>query len=542
VAASRLAFLAITGITIEDSLISLRYAENLAGGQGLVYNPGEVVFGASTPLHVLLLALLVKLGLPALAIVKGLAVAADVATFRLWAARLEAEAGRPALLAFTLLFALSPVMVPVAVSGMETSFALWLLSLVLLTAVAPPDPARERRREWLLGLWLGLLTLVRPEGVLAGVVVLGLRWHATRRLPWRPALTAAAVVAPWVAVATAYYGTPIPHSIPAKAAAYNLHRPSWWPNLWGTLAELAPIRGPWWRQLVAGFLAPCVAYGLWRSLRDARLRPLGCLFLVWWAYLVVPKTLLFTWYFPLLLLPAYGLAALGLGLALRTPAGAAAAARRGAAVRGTAAVFAAGLVISYGASAHTWRRFQTAEHRVRRAIGLWLAENTPPDARIALEPIGYIGYYSRRRILDEVGLVSPEMVPLNRAGAGWFAAMLRLHAPAWVVERPGYLIRNRTLNSGVPMFADLAEREAFLADYEAVASFQDPDTPNAQDYRFTIYRRRSEESARQWGLVTAGLSREERADLTLRALLGPLPRERARPKVGRHRPDGPPDS
>jgi hypothetical protein len=64
VAGVRLLFLAQTGVTYEDSLISLRYAENLAAGRGLVYNPGEPVFGASTPLYVLLLAALVRLGLP----------------------------------------------------------------------------------------------------------------------------------------------------------------------------------------------------------------------------------------------------------------------------------------------------------------------------------------------------------------------------------------------------------------------------------------------------------------------------------------------
>ncbi len=41
----------------DDSLITLRYARNLASGLGLVYNPGESFLGTSTPLYAALMAL-----------------------------------------------------------------------------------------------------------------------------------------------------------------------------------------------------------------------------------------------------------------------------------------------------------------------------------------------------------------------------------------------------------------------------------------------------------------------------------------------------
>ncbi|NKQ35539.1 MAG: hypothetical protein HF973_07985, partial [Chloroflexi bacterium] len=43
------------------------------------------------------------------------------------------------------------------------------------------------------------------------------------------------------------------------------------------------------------------------------------------------------------------------------------------------------------------------------ALGLWLSGNTPPDALIAADDIGAIGFLSGRRIVDMNGLVSPEM-------------------------------------------------------------------------------------------------------------------------------------
>jgi hypothetical protein len=49
-----------------------------------------------------------------------------------------------------------------------------------------------------------------------------------------------------------------------------------------------------------------------------------------------------------------------------------------------------------------------SDRQVRTA--LWIRDHLPEDAVIATHDIGAIGYYSRRRVLDMVGLVSPEMI------------------------------------------------------------------------------------------------------------------------------------
>jgi hypothetical protein len=48
---------------IDDAYITFRYAENLAAGHGLVFNPGEPVLGTTTPLCATVLAGLKRLGL-----------------------------------------------------------------------------------------------------------------------------------------------------------------------------------------------------------------------------------------------------------------------------------------------------------------------------------------------------------------------------------------------------------------------------------------------------------------------------------------------
>lgn len=44
------------------------------------------------------------------------------------------------------------------------------------------------------------------------------------------------------------------------------------------------------------------------------------------------------------------------------------------------------------------------------AAAMWLRDNTPPDAVIGTHDVGAIGYYSGRRIVDVVGLVTPELI------------------------------------------------------------------------------------------------------------------------------------
>ena len=54
--ALRVALFAATGFQADDAFITYRYAENLAGGLGFVYNAGERVYGTTTPLLTLVLA------------------------------------------------------------------------------------------------------------------------------------------------------------------------------------------------------------------------------------------------------------------------------------------------------------------------------------------------------------------------------------------------------------------------------------------------------------------------------------------------------
>jgi hypothetical protein len=481
---ARLLHIILGGLTYEDAYISLRYAANLAAGRGLVYNPGEAVFGATTPLYVLLLALFTGLGAPApLVWGKLLGAAADALTAALWfgALRRETGAALPGI-AFAVFFGLSPFVVEVSVSGMETPLVLLGLTAAFL--------ATHSGRTWLTGALLGALALLRLDTLPAALILLIALALRTRRLPWREAALAAALFLPWALFATAVYGSPVPNSIPAKIAAYQAHQSAIWPNLNYTLSFLAPYRNGWREELFNAAVLPLFLLGLLGiARRDRDWWPLPALFLAHFSFLVLSRTVLFRWYFPAALLPYYVVAALGVAelskrVGERLPA-------------------VVTLLLGLHACYWLWgnieraRRLQEVEGRTRVAIGQWLAANTPADAVVAMEPIGYIGYTSGRRVLDEVGLVSPEMIPINRGGDGWFGRMLREFAPDYVVERPYFLAHNSTVNRlHIRMFAEPQDRRWFEAHYEGVAFFRPSVAPFAtKAYHFTIFRRKSAKSS-----------------------------------------------
>jgi hypothetical protein len=318
-----------------------------------------------------------------------------------------------------------------------------------------------------------------------------------------------AIIAPWFLFSLGYYGSMIPNSIPAKLYAYNVHMHSMSRQFWFTVSRIAPFRKGVTATLHAVrsgarvvvftmMYLPLFLWGAVDTVRRPRAMTLVLLFfLAQWAFLVLPRSLIFPWYIPPLLLPYCVLGGVGTAALLRWHA---ATPTRPALRQAFCAVFIGGLALHtghwlFGAADRRWV-IQSFEESVRKPIGLWLERHTPPDALISMEPIGYIGYYSQRRILDEVGLVSPGVIPFNRRGAGWFTAEVKRYHPDYIVERPHFLMANKTLNTGVPMFASPAERVWFWAHYHRVREFACSDHTYQSVYTFVILKRRASANTR----------------------------------------------
>ncbi|MBN1770531.1 MAG: hypothetical protein JXB32_04655 [Deltaproteobacteria bacterium] len=212
---------------VDDMYIFLRYAANLAHGDGLVYNPGERVEGFSSPVWVLLLALGELLGTGGLGWAKLLALGAVAALFvgiyRF--ARERLALGAPAALLACAFSALDSYLVSWSLWGLETPLflALMLWTAVLLGRVA--DGGATRRTTLAGGAVAGLFALSRPEAPLflaalgAAALLEPLRLPAVRerlRRLWLPGAVALALFLAWLLFRRTYYGLWWPHTYYAK--------------------------------------------------------------------------------------------------------------------------------------------------------------------------------------------------------------------------------------------------------------------------------------------------------------------------------------
>lgn len=406
--------------TIDDAYITFRYARNLLAGEGFVYNPGERVMGTTTPLYTLLMAGLgaaaggTRANFPWIALVVNSL--ADAGTcLLLWRIGRKINAERAGLAA-AFLWAMAPYSVTFAIGGLETS-----LYVFLLTSAAA---AYLEGRLALTGFSAALGLLTRVDAVLL-IAPLGLDWLVRRvRGLDRGKFAGAALafglpLAAWYGFAGLYFGSVLPHSVEAKLVAYRLAANESFIRL------IQHYATPFFQQNwlgAAGVAVGLVLFPFLSFLGARRLVHAQSRITAWvvypWLYLLafaLPNPLIFRWYLtpPL---PAYFLCILaGLDAALSRlihP-------ERG---RLRSAVVGAVLVgISIGLSASEWRlhpdhgadrpapdmAYIQLEGLYRQAAGEVNAI-AQPGWTLAAGDVGVLGFETGLRILDTVGLNSPE--------------------------------------------------------------------------------------------------------------------------------------
>ncbi|MBU0984882.1 MAG: hypothetical protein KKA42_13500, partial [candidate division Zixibacteria bacterium] len=154
----RLLFHYLTVFTADDAFITFRYAENIAGGVGYVYNAGEFVQGTTTPLFTFILALFAVFGLPMPTVALGVTLVCSGLTATVIyryanALRMTRWAGLAAAA-----YIVFPRSLAADSGGMETA----LFSLLVITAFYFQY---KRLDIYAIGM-ATLATVTRPEGVL----------------------------------------------------------------------------------------------------------------------------------------------------------------------------------------------------------------------------------------------------------------------------------------------------------------------------------------------------------------------------------------
>ncbi len=388
----------------DDAYITFRYAENLANGLGFTFNPGDPpVQGTTTPLFTLLLALVSYLGLavPKSAAIIG-AVCHGVTVIvlgRLIALLLDRRAG----LFVAALYAISfPAM---NISGMETP--LYTLTIALSFYFM----ATQR---WNLALFLaGTATLVRIDGALVAVVVVGVHLLQTRRIPVLPLVIYTLTVLPWFIFAYLTFGSLLPNSFLAKMAfepnVSGRFSPLGYFNQFGYIFGLDPFV----------FVAPFVVLGMIGAWRKATVRPLVIWFVAYltaYTFALLPPH---TWYFT----PTFALVYLFLYIGVQDIVTALRIAFRHDRVQAIQRLTVWAFVLLFAVNLlqdtllMVWKDpfGRTAlQEDAHYQAGMWLAQNAQSDEVVAAKEIGLVGYYSEMRIIDILGLVSPDVVPLVR--------------------------------------------------------------------------------------------------------------------------------
>lgn len=160
------------GMVFDDAFITYRYAQNLATGHGLTWNPDEPpVEGYTNFLLVLILAPFINLGLDPLVVTRVLSVAAAAGlgiVLYLLAKNFGLSNRWFAALVAASFFLLTPSD-RLCLVGLET--VVFSFTLLLAFAIAVGEARRKERSWWLFGLITVLAFLLRPEAVFLPVAV-----------------------------------------------------------------------------------------------------------------------------------------------------------------------------------------------------------------------------------------------------------------------------------------------------------------------------------------------------------------------------------
>ncbi|HEX3177097.1 MAG TPA: hypothetical protein VHZ49_10510 [Methylomirabilota bacterium] len=415
------------GFPLDDSWIHLHFARHLAEGAGFAYNLGQPVSGSTAPLWTLLLAAGALVAGATLAMVKTLGVAAGIAA-ALVVRRAALAFGAPPAAALSAAVTLlwTGAFAWGALSGMEVMLAALLVGAALL--------ALARDATWATALAGALAALARPEAILLTPLLAAARPLTLRRALIFTIVTVAAL-APFVAFSYATVGRPVPATAVAKVEGGLL---GWLGGIresplttWGIRPRDFSIEWTRWlfqTHVLLPLALPSIALVWTRGNR--------ALGVVGLALLVHPlgMALLAPYRGPAFQEGRYSIHLLPIAVVLLTIA--LAKGMRARPILVLAPLALALLPLSAAAERYAWGVQNINAMQVH--LGRWLERNTAVDATLAVNDIGAIAFFSRRPVLDLMGLVTPEILPYRREGESGIVRFVQQRCPDYVVIFPAW--------------------------------------------------------------------------------------------------------
>jgi hypothetical protein len=445
-----------THYAVDDAFITFRYAENLANGNGLVYNLGERVLGTSTPLFTLLIALfnLIGIGSITAALFINLT-AAGLTTVILYHWSQHLDLGKLAILP-AVIYIVFPRSVICDIAGMETAFFTLLVTSGLYLL--------HRRKHFAAITVASLATIARPEGWALLALILAITISRDRRQLVLKAIPILLIAGNWLLFAWLYFGSIVPNSLTAKMALYSGYESfSSWQNLAITLGLNSPFGWIIW---------PLFFFGLIFAFR--RDRALGIIALWCGAYLgalIVSGTHVFFWYPAPVYPTSFVIVTIAVVYLLRQVPVEKAAYPNWLPAVASILVVVASLIHLIGRFDNL-RQEMATYHDIHIAAADYLTQHARPNDCVLAEDIGYLGYYFDGVIIDRDGLVTPQAVSYNRAGE--YRRFADSTNTEWLFIDPDY-------PTALPIVTapDFAER------YEMIPLPRVGDNPRHQLYRRT---------------------------------------------------------
>lgn len=450
--------------TYDDVFLAYRYAQNLVAGRGFVFNPGENFLGTPAPLFVLLLALAKKtLGFLDMVQIGGLISGTSLTLCALFIYLLARQFSQRLVGVVAAFFVLFNPLIVMTLGG-ETPIYLMLASAAFYSYF--------RERFLLTGFLLALAVMNRGEAVVLVATLLGYDLLMRRKIPWGAIGIFLVTLAPWLIFSFAFFGSPLTHSLGAKMAQRHAGLPPFAPRAIFWVRDVVFQND----RLMVAFVPP-IALGALGCLWRAR----GWLpFFAWIAaqtagYLVLDLPF-YHWYIAHL---GLGLAVL-LGLGVAVPlwlkplegkrakiagieSGVRLARGLGIALMSLSLILSASVVVE-AVEAYD-RGLPNPSNYIYVKTGKWLAEHTPPTASVAYLEIGQIGYYSNRKIIDVLGLVTPGAA--KRVAKGDFLWV-------YLAYQPDYIIYNDIFG---PWIGVVRQQPWFQEAYREIAQIEEPGYP-----------------------------------------------------------------
>lgn len=447
-------FAAVTEHRWEDWYITFRASKNLALGNGLVFNVGERLMTYTSPLGTLIPALIKflfinssdEVAIWGYRIFCGLVLASSSYFLEQIFAKLNMKIGFYYLAIF--LFTFNFLVIDNTINGMESAFMVFFEIYLLYVIITQPKNYIGQ-----LAIAFSGIMFSRPDGFIYGGTLIfslflfaklpSLKFTSENIKSFAKALGISILIfSPWIVWTWIYYGTPIPHTIIAKARHYDIQffitatanfisnfKGS--PNLY--LPSYAVNFGSWPVFTPIAAIVSIISMFYWINPNGNSIaRGLSFASMIMIYYLNVVSGLgPSPWYLPSAITPSLIVLTLTLSDLWDS--------KFKIAFYPTLLALTLFTTITFYQGTRMIRNQQRiVEFGNREKIGKWIKANKQPKDTGFMECLGYIGFYSELKTFDYPGMSSPEMVKARKTiKSENYADLINYLKPNWLILRAG---------------------------------------------------------------------------------------------------------